>query len=254
MEHNVLFSRPAMFWITLTAVGLLSNVTASAAGGNKPLKVCLLSGCMTYASEESLPPFQDYLEKNYNISCTRLVRKADDDLPGLDQLDDCDVAFIFIKRMKLKGEQLGRFKKYVTSGRPIVAVRTASHAVQTWLEFDHEVLSGNYHSHHPAGPTMRITLEPDAAAHPIMAGVELTTVGDALYKNSGHATDIQVLLSGTIPDQPVEAIAWTRDYQGGRVFYTSLGAQDTFRTPGFRRMLANALFWTAGRSLEPKNP
>lgn len=230
--------------------GLLSGLAQAA----KPLKVCILSGCPTYASEESLPPFQNYLEQNYHVSCTRLVRKAVDDLPGLEQLDHCDVALVFIKRMKLKGEQLERFKKYVTSGRPIVAVRTASHAVQTWLEFDHEVLGGNYHNHYPADPTMTITLEPDAAAHPILAGVELTTVADALYKNSGHAADIHVLLSGTIPDQPAEAIAWTRDYKGGRVFYTSLGAQDTFRTPGFRRMLANALFWTAGRPLEPKNP
>ena len=46
------------------------------------------------------------------------------------------MAFIFFKRMQLAGEQLERFQKYVLSGRPIVAVRTASHAVQNWLEFD----------------------------------------------------------------------------------------------------------------------
>lgn len=219
-----------------------------------PLKVCILSGCNTYNSEESLPPFQQYLEENYNVRTTRVVRKADDDLPGLEQLDDCDVAFIFIKRMKLKGEQLERFQKYVTSGRPIVAVRTASHAVQTWLDFDHEVLGGNYHNHYPKGPTTKIDVEPAAASHPILSGVELPTAGEALYKNSGHSADIQVLLSGTIPDQPSEAIAWTRDYKGGRVFYTSLGAQETFSTPAFRRMLANALFWTTNRPLEPKKP
>ena len=245
-----------MFCRFVLAVALVAaSATALLADNTKaPLKVCILSGCNTYNSEESLPPFQQYLEQSYNVRTTRIVRKADDDLPGLEQLDDCDVAFIFIKRMKLKGEQLERFKKYVTSGRPIVAVQTASHAVQTWLEFDHEVLGGNYHNHYPAGPTMKINVEPDAASHPILAGVELTTAGDALYKNSGHATDIDVLLSGTIPGEPTEAIAWTRDYKGGRVFYTSLGAQDTFRMPAFRRMLANALFWTAGRPLEAKNP
>jgi hypothetical protein len=35
---------------------------------------------------------------------------------------------------------------------------------------------------------------------------------------------------------------------------TSLGAQDTFRQPGFRRMLANALFWVARRDVENKKP
>jgi type 1 glutamine amidotransferase len=231
---------------------IASGVMAVAEPPAAPLKVCLLSGCDTYDSEASLPPFQEYLEKHYNIVCTRVVKQAVDDLPGLEQLDDCDVAFMFIKRMKLKGEQLERFKKYATSGRPIVGVRTASHAVQTWLEFDLEVLGGNYHSHHPVGPVTTIEVAAGAEHHPILAGVALKSAGDALYKNSGYASDIDVLLRGTIPGQPVEPIAWTRQPKGGRVFYTSLGAQDTFRDPDFRRMLANAVFWTAGRSVQTK--
>src|SRR4051812_24274860 len=212
-----------MRWIVIliaAAVGLIS-VAVEAADADRPLRVCLLSGCNTYNSEESLPPFQEYLEKNYNVRTTRVVRKADDDLPGLEQLDDCDVAFIFIKRMKLKGEQLERFKNYVTSGRPVVAVRTASHAVQTWLDFDHEVLGGNYHNHHPVGPVMKIDMVAGAEEHPILAGVRISSANDALYKNEGHAADIHVLLTGTIPGQPTEAIGWTREYKGGRVFYTS---------------------------------
>jgi type 1 glutamine amidotransferase len=249
--------RIIQFFITTTTLALISAAgfpsgAASAAETDKPLKVCILSGCLTYASEESLPAFQQYLEQNYNVSCTRLVRKAVDDLPGLEQLDDCDVALVFIKRMQLKGEQLEQFKKYVTSGRPVVGVRTASHAVQTWLEFDHEVLGGNYKGHHPVGPITQIDVPPGADKHPILAGVQLTTASEALYKNAGHAADIQVLLRGGIPGQPVEPLAWTREYQGGRIFYTSLGGQETFRQSEFRRLLANALFWTARRDPEAK--
>jgi type 1 glutamine amidotransferase len=218
----------------------------------KPLRVCILSGCDTYDSETSLPPFQEFLERHYNVQCSRVIRKAEDDLPGLEQLDDCDVAFVFIKRMQLKGDQLERFRKYATSGRPIVAVRTASHAVQTWLEFDHEVLGGNYHSHHPVGPVTQIKVEEGAESHPILEGVKLSSVADSLYRNEGHASDINVLWSGSIPGEPSEAIAWTREVNGGRVFYTSLGAQDTFKEPAFRRLLANALFWTAERDVEAR--
>ncbi len=243
--------------ITAFIVTALVGVSLGAAAAEepaRPLKVCILSGCPTYESEESLPPFQEYLERSFNVRCTRVVRTANDDLPGLEHLDDCDVALVFIKRTKLKGEQLERFKKYVTSGRPVVAVRTASHAVQTWLEFDREVLGGNYGSHHPVGPVTQITVAAEAGRHPILAGVDLTTANDALYKNGGHAKDIRVLLTGRIPDQPIEPLAWTREYKTGRIFYTSLGAQDTFKQPGFRRMLANALFWTAGRAVEEKKP
>ena len=133
-------------------------------------------------------------------------------------------------------------------------MRTASHAVQTWLEFDHEVLGGNYHGHHPVGPTTKIEMAMDARKHPILAGVTLNEASDALYKNDGHAADIRVLLTGSIPDQPSEALAWTREFKGGRVFYTSLGSQETFAKADFRRMLANALFWSAGRKPETKKP
>ena len=235
-------------------VGALIPAIAGANEKSKPLKVCFLSGCPTYHSEELLPPFQKFLEENYNVKTTRLVRAADDDLPGLEQLDDCDVAFVFFKRMKLKGEQLERFQKYVTSGRPLVGVRTASHAVQTWLEFDRQILGGNYQNHHANGPVTKIEVVDDAAGHPILVGVKLTSAPESLYKNSGYAPDIQVLLKGTIPDQPTEPLAWTRVHNGGRIFYTSLGSAETFQEPAFRRMLANALFWAAKRDVEAKTP
>ena len=86
------------------------RMAAPAAEAGQPLKVCMLSGCDTYNSEKSLPPFQEYLAHNYNVRSTRVVRKAEGDLPGLEQLDDCDVALVFIKRMQLQGEHLERFK------------------------------------------------------------------------------------------------------------------------------------------------
>ena len=233
--------------IWFTVVMLALDAQASGADAGKPLEVCILSGCPTYKSEESLPPFQKWLEENYNVHCTRLVRK-DHEFPGLEKIADCDVLFVFFKRTELKGEQLDRFKTHVTSGKPLVAVRTASHAVQTWLDFDREILGGNYQGHHPVGIECSVNVAADAAKHPILESVELRVVKDALYKNDAHAADIQVLLTGGIPDEPSQPLAWTREVNGGRVFYTSLGAPDTFELPGFRRMLANALFWTAKRT------
>jgi len=250
---SILLKSIVWFFAVVPAMGTSTDGAAPESSASpKRLKVCLLSGCDTYHSEESLPPFQEYLEKNYPVDCVRIVKQGKDDLPGLESLETCDVAFVFIKRMGLKDGQLEQFKKYMTSGRPIVAVRTASHAVQTWLEFDKLVLGGNYKSHHPAGPVTTIGVTEGSAEHPILAGVKLPTAGDSLYKNLGHADDIRVLLTGTIEGQPTEPIAWTREVNGGRVFYTSLGAEETFRDPAFRRMLANAIFWTAKREAAAK--
>ena len=242
------------WFLMLVLCGLIASLTSASEKEqpNQPLRVCILSGCDTYHSEKSLPPFQKFLEENYDVRATRVVRKPENDLPGLEQLDDCDVALVFIKRMQLDGEQLDRFKKYAMSGRPIVAVRTASHAVQTWLEFDREVLGGNYSSHHDKGPVTRIEVVAGAEDHPILKGVKLLEAPDPLYKNAGHAKDINILLRGAIPGAPDEPLAWTRDYKRGRIFYTSLGSEETFEKPDFRRMLANALFWTARRDVDEK--
>jgi type 1 glutamine amidotransferase len=247
----MLYSRLQKLLSGLLLVGL--SAPALRAADPKPaapMRVCILSGCPTYNSEKSLPPFQKWLESNYNVTCDRLVRKADDDLPGLEKLDACDVALVFFKRMNLKGEQLERFQKYVTSGRPVVGVRTASHAVQTWLAFDREVLGGNYNSHYGKEP-VEIEVTDAGKKHSILAGVELTAAPGPLYKNAGHAKDITVLLTGTIPGH-TEPLAWTRDYKGGRVFYTSLGDEKTFEQEPFRRMLAQALYWTAKRDVAKK--
>jgi type 1 glutamine amidotransferase len=244
------FFDPIRLLACLVAVILLAPAARGAdpipAG---PLRVCILSGCPTYNSEKSLPPFQKWLETNYQVTAQRVVRK-DDELQGLAKLDECDVALIFFKRMNLKGEQLERFQKYVKSGRPIVGVRTASHAVQTWLAFDREVLGGNYTGHYGKEP-VEIQVTDAGKKHPILAGVELTAAAGPLYKNTGHAKDITLLLTGTIPGH-TEPLAWTRDYKGGRIFYTSLGDEKTFEEEAFRQMLAQSLFWTAKREVSRK--
>lgn len=242
--------RCCMGWLVMLCVLATANANAADPKQDpvKPLRVCLLSGCNTYHSERSLPPFQEWLEKNYNVKCTRLVRKGDDNLPGLEQLDECDVAFVFFKRMNLKGEQLERFQKSVRSGKPIVAVRTASHAVQSWLDFDREILGGNYQGHYAKEPVTTIEYTAAGKSHPILKEVSLTTAPGPLYKNTGHAADITILLTGSNPGS-LEPLAWTREVNQGRVFYTSLGDPATFEDVQFRRMLAQAIFWSA--KLEP---
>jgi type 1 glutamine amidotransferase len=90
-----------------------------------------------------------------------------------------------------------------------------------------------------------------ARKHPILAGLKPFTSAGSLYKNTGLARDVELLLTGTIPKHS-EPVAWTRTLKGGRVFYTSLGHPRDFKDDNFRRLLTNALFWTAKRTSQPK--
>ena len=237
--------------LALAAAVLWSLVgTSRAADAPEPIKVCLVSGSLEYKSNETLAEFQKQLEANYPVMCSRafIVGENIHDLPGLENLDDCDVMLLFTRRLKLSGEQLERIKAYCMSGRPIVGVRTASHAVQTWLDLDREVLGGNYKGHYGNDLITEVALVGPRADHPILRGVTPFRSAGSLYKNQGLSDNVDVLMTGTIPGH-TEPITWTRDYNGGRVFYTALGHPQDFSETSFRRLLTNAIFWAAGRDV-----
>ncbi len=242
--------RCTMLLLTLTFFAMCRGACAA---DQPPLKVCLVSGSLEYNSNESLAEFQKYLEANYPVKCSRAFLVGEDitHLPGLENLDDCDVMLLFTRRLELSGDDLQRIKKYCLSGRSVVGVRTASHAIQTWLELDKEILGGNYQGHHGNDLETQVAILKTAADHPVLKGVAPFRTPGSLYKNQGLADNVTLLMTGTNTNA-TEPITWTREANGGRVFYTSLGHPADFEQESFRRLLANALFWAAGRDVPAK--
>ncbi len=230
-----------VFWLT----ALLALVSPA---DDRPLKVVMLSGSAEYESDVTLTRLKAEIEKDHPAQAKVTLLKAEgvDKLPGLEALDDADVALFFTRRLTIEGEALERVKRYVASGRPIVGVRTASHGFQRWLEFDKVVLGGNYQNHFKNGLRVDVRVPIEAKAHPVVAGFPATfTSLGSLYKNTPlTASDATILLRGQSPESD-EPVAWVRDHDGRRVFYTSLGAQSDFDEGCFRRLLINALFWAA---------
>jgi type 1 glutamine amidotransferase len=233
-----------LVWVT--SLALVSSLPGDEKA--KSLNVCLVSGALEYDSDTSLAKLQTHLEKNYNVKCSRAFIKSESDLPGLENLDACDVMVLYTRRLKITGEQLERVKKYCLAGKPIVGIRTASHAFQNWLDLDKEVFGGNYKNHFGAGPLTEVKIEESGKDHPILRGVKPFKSSGSLYRNTGYAKDIHLLLTGTIPGES-EPIAWTRNYKGGRIFYTSLGHQKDFDEPDFVRLITNAIHWAAKRDV-----
>ena len=212
---------------------------------NSKLNLCMISGSFEYDSEESLSIFREYMEKNHGIQASMIIYKTEDDDISMESMDDADVLLVFTRRLKTAGKELERFKAYCAQGRPIVGVRTASHAFQNWLDFDKEVLGGNYNGHYGSGPICRVEIGPGAEDHPILKGVSPFDSRGSLYKNTPIAGDATLLLN-VKTDEHGEPLAWTRLNKGGRVFYTSLGNQGDFRNDEFLHLLANGVFWAAG--------
>ena len=140
---------------------------------SKKLKVCLVSGSFEYKSDDSLAAFQKYLEANFPVECVRAFAKAEKDktFAGLENLEKCDVAIFFTRRLQIEGAALERVKEFVKSGKPFMGIRTASHGFQNWLAMDKEVFGGDYKNHYGANTVCEVKVAAKAKNHPVLKGV-----------------------------------------------------------------------------------
>lgn len=239
--------------VGMLALVALAGLSAHAAAPAKPPTIVLVSGEFEYNSAETLPVLKTRLEAKLGAKCVYLARPADpkaQTIAGLEALDTADLAIIFIRRMTLPDEQLAHFKKFAASGKPIIGLRTASHAFENWKEWDREVLGGNYQNHHNNKLATTVRVAAEAAEHPILKGVakEFSSPG-SLYRNSPLPDGSNVLLMGSVEGKPAEPVAWTHSYQGAPVFYTSLGHPAEFGTESFDRLVLNAVQWALAQSV-----
>ncbi|MDR0535902.1 MAG: isochorismatase family protein [Puniceicoccales bacterium] len=120
-------------------------------------------------------------------------------------IDNADLAFVFMRRRALPAAQMDAIRNYLASGRPLVAMRTASHAfapkgnvpreggvveaakdaktaldssLASWPKFDEEVLGGKYNGHYSRnkdGSTFVIV--ESGKGHPILKDVDFGAEG-----------------------------------------------------------------------------
>src|SRR5215813_14737276 len=101
--------------------------------------VVLISGDEEYRSEEALPQLAKILARRHGFTCTVLFAigrdgtidpDRADNIPGLQALRSADLMIIATRFRDLPDDQMKEVVDYVESGRPIIGIRTATHAFQ----------------------------------------------------------------------------------------------------------------------------
>jgi putative heme-binding domain-containing protein len=231
---------------------------------DRPRAVFLI-GDDEYKTETTLPAFARAELEPLGVRCTFVIAdpRTPHDFKGAEALDDADLLVVSTRRRAPKAAQMSLIRKYVESGKPLVGIRTASHAFDArgkapaghteWPTFDPDVLGGHYTGHHGNDLLPEVTLAKGAEGHPILAGVSTPLRGHgSLYKTSPLAASARALLLGKITTgqgsgPPAEPVAWVNLIGSSRVFYTSLGHPGDFDDGSFRRLLRNAIFWALNR-------
>lgn len=212
-----------------------------------------------YKTEESLPKFaSQYLGRDYRVSFVFGSDTSRTDIPGIEVLDSADALLVSVRRRPLPAAQLDHVRKFVAAGKPVIGIRTASHAfaaprgkptdegIDQWADFDQVVFGGNYTNHHANELQPTVTVFAGSEQHPLLSGIRADNYVSpgSLYKVSPLLPGTQVVLMGTVPDFPSEPVAWTRvRADGGRSFYTSLGHVGDFAQAAFCRCLFNGINW-----------
>jgi len=226
--------------------GAESKAGVSDTPNTKAIRVHMLSGSKEYQSGVCLQVLGAYLETQ-GMECTlSLGQDKGRSFPKLEALDQADCLLVFARRMELVPEQLAKIRQWCEQGKPVVALRTASHAFQTWQGFDQEILGGEY-SGHDRGED-KIQVDVTAFGHPILGDTTGWTRPGKLYQHTALADDVTVLLTAT-GEKGSQPVAWCRVHPQtkGRVFYTSLGCIHDFAETRFNAMIRNAIRWSMGR-------
>jgi hypothetical protein len=166
-------------------------------------RIVLISGDEEYRSEEALPQLGKILAKHHGFDC-RVLFAIDpktgfinpnnrQSIPGISSVKDADLIVVFLRWRDLPDDQLQVIDDYLKAGKPVIGIRTATHAFKPegnskWSHYadpyqgDKKEWSGgfgrlvlgehwiNHHGKHKHESTRGI-IAPGAADHPILRGI-----------------------------------------------------------------------------------
>jgi hypothetical protein len=264
-------------------------------GPGKGKQIVFLSGDEEYRSEESLPMLAKILAVRHGFKCTVLfsINPADGAIdpvtqtntPGLEALDTADLCVMALRFREWPDDKMKHFVDYLNAGKPIIALRTSTHAFAydrnkkspygkfDWRSkewpggFGQEVLGETWVNHHGdhGKQSTRGIINPEYKSDPILRGVDDLWAPTDVYGVVHLPADAKVLVRGQVltgmqpgdgplegpKNNPMMPIVWTREYKGeqgktSRILTTTMGAAVDFQNEGLRRMIVNGCYWAVG--------
>ena len=210
-----------------------------------------------YEAHKTVPKFAELLEKEHGYKTTVLLgtgRHGDYSYPSIDAVNDADLLIIFARRIALPTNQMNAIRNYVSSGKPVIGIRTAHHAFavmeakkeghEDWPAFTADILGCENKGYGPHDAGYDVTVVPEAANHPILKNIGISNWHSkgGIYHVELLDNNATVLLKGEVNGK-TEPIAWTRNTGKNKVFYISMGYPDDFATTQFRTLLINGIKW-----------
>ncbi|MCS7017410.1 MAG: ThuA domain-containing protein [Gemmatales bacterium] len=234
--------------------------------------VVFVTGDCEYRSEITMPMIAKILENHHDMKCTicyavdektgEIKPKHLTNIRGLEALRTADLAVFYVRYRQLPDDQLKLILDYIQSGKPIVGLRTSTHAfrytsgpnVQWNDDFGRLVFGQKWIRHHGHDSSTIVYLA--LKDHPIARGIASEFhVRSWLYYVMPLEGDCNILaqgiaVKGELPSKNIfgtpNPVAWTKHFGKARVFFTTLGHPKDFEIESVRKLLINGIYWALG--------
>ncbi|MCE9608846.1 MAG: ThuA domain-containing protein [Chthoniobacter sp.] len=242
-------------------------VTTSLAAGPAKPHIVFVIGENEYHTWETLPEFAKAELESLGFKCSYVNAPpaGGNEFANFQEIKEADLLLISVRRRTPQKEMLDLIRQHLDAGKPLVGIRTASHAFDAkpmddrhsaWSSFDRDVLGGHYENHYGNDLPPLVHVAGGAEKDPILTAVAVDTFRTrySLYRSQNLVAGTKTLLTGAIEvneKEVTEPVAWTNTNANRRVFYTSLGGPDDFAAPTFRRLLLNGVLWALDRPIHP---
>lgn len=267
-------------------------------GPGKGKHVVLVSGDEEYRSEEAMPMLGRLLAEKHGFKATVLFAidpktgeinpDEQTNIPGIEAVDSADFLILGLRFRELPDDKMKHLVDYVDSGKPLLGLRTSTHAFNytrnkqspyaSWSfnsggGFGRKILGETWVNHHGdhAKQSTRGLVEEANKSHPLLRGVEDVWGPSDVYGVTTLPEDATVLFRGQVltgmkPDdaplagaknEPMMPVAWIRERKldGGKtqqVVCTTMGAATDMVHPGLRRFIVNATYHACGLEVPAK--
>jgi hypothetical protein len=122
-------------------------------GPGKGKQIVLISGDEEYRSEEVMPQLGKILAERHGFKCTVLFAvdpatgeinpNYGKNIPGLEALDSADLMILLTRFRALPDDQMKHFDDFLKAGKPVIGLRTATHAF-SGLKGQYEIYNWGY--------------------------------------------------------------------------------------------------------------
>lgn len=241
---------------TLLAVAMLAAATlagtASAADAGK-IRVMVVTGGHGYERPQFTEMFRSFPDVSFEI----VEHPKVDERLRPESAAQLDVLVLYDHWQEISPETKTNFLNFLKAGKGLVALHHSLCDYQDWPAFE-QIVGGKYYlskqvvkgiekpqSTYKEG--LDIPIHMADADHPVTRGVKDFVIFDETYGRFEVSPDVHVLLTTDAPTS-TKVIGWAKTYDRARVVYLQSGhGHQGYENPNYRRLVAQAIRWTAHR-------